>query len=116
MANNRKDFQMGVINDLFTSTSKNDLNSPIIEETKKDVDVRVESKPKEEVKEVKTITTKKRSYNLPTDLLEDIDKIVYMNRDIETNTDLVIKALRKYLSSKENKELLEEYDKLKGGK
>ena len=37
MANNRKDFQMGVINDLFTSTSKNDLNSPIIEETKKDV-------------------------------------------------------------------------------
>lgn len=112
---NKKDFQTGVMTDLFSPTSKKDFVSPVIEDTKKEVEQKVESKPKEE-KKVESIITKKRSYNLPTDILEDIDKIVYMNRDIKDNTDLLVRALRKYLSSKENKELIDEYDSIKGQK
>lgn len=53
----------------------------------------------------------KRNYYIPVDVLY---KIVYMDKDLKDNTVLVIKALRKYLDSKDCRDLLEEYDNLKG--
>ena len=112
MSNNKKDFK-GAMTGLFGESISNGLSSPVVEEKV----TKEESKPVEPKVEVKkeVITTKKRTYNLPTDILEDIEKLVYMDRDIKDNTDLIIRALKKYISSKDNQALLSEYDSIKGG-
>lgn len=108
MTNNKKDIQKGVFNDLFSSTSVDSIPSPIIEE-------KVEQ-PKKEMHEETEDKTKRKTYNIPTDIVEDMEKIVYMDRDIKDNTELLIIALRKYLESKHCKDLLKEYEIIKGGK
>lgn len=104
---NKQEEHKKVFNDIFDITSaeitRNEETEKKIEETKT-------------IKEVEKRNIKKRTYNIPNDILEDIEKVVYMDRDIKDNTGLVIKALREYLRSKEVKILIEEYEKLKGGK
>lgn len=110
MTNNKKDIQKNAFNDLFNTTSIDSVPSPVIEESITTIS------SIEEKKEERDTTTKRKTYNLPTDIVEDMEKIVYMDRDIKDNTDLLIKALRQYLDSKYCKDLLNEYNILKGGK
>lgn len=114
---NKKEKQKNAFNDLFEG-----IVEPI--EYKEEVIIEKESIENSDNTKVKTtsektknkIIRKKRNYYIPIDILEDIDKIVYMDRDLKDNTELVIRALRKYLDSKTCKDLLEEYNNLKGGK
>lgn len=112
MTNNKKNIQKTAFNDLFSNTSMDSIPSPIVEES--------ESIKKEEIKKEennsKTNKTQRKTYNIPIDIAENMEKIVYMDRDIKDNTDLLIKALRRYLDSKECKKLLEEYKVIKGEK
>lgn len=107
----KKDMMLGLLN-----KNKNDkiLFSPIVEESKAKELPKVEEKPKEVIsKKQEEVKTCKKTYNIPVDIVEDMKKVVYMDRDLKGQTDLLVKALRKYLSSKDVKELLEEYDNLK---
>lgn len=113
MTNNKKDIQKNAFNDLFSNTSMDSIPSPIVEESNT-IKTKEETKKEEEV--YRDTTTKRKTYNLPNDIVEDMEKIVYMDRDIKDNTDLVVKALRKYLDSKACKDLLEEYNTIKGRK
>ena len=102
---NKKDIQKNVFNDLFNNTTNDSLLSPVIEQ-----------QPKIEEENTKQDSdSKKRSYNLPKDILEDMEKIVYMDRDIKNNTELIIIALRKYFNSNYCKNLLKEYNSTKKG-
>lgn len=113
MKNNKKEFQKNAFTDLFSST--NDIQPIEHEEVKEEIIEEKEIKiNKIEKKENKKTITIKKNYNLPMDLVEDIEKIVYMDRDLENNTDLVIKAIKEYLNSEKNKALLEEYKTIKG--
>ena len=103
-----------------------------IKPVEKEVIKEVEQKTEEtlEIKEEKIITedtkvaseeTKstpnrlKRNYYIPVDMLEDMKKVVYMDRELGGNyTELVLTALRQYLDTK--KDLIKEYDKLKASK
>lgn len=114
---NKKEKQKNVFNDLFGSieTIEHNENTSIeIENKKVEKEEYKESKVKKITEQPKKIERKKRNYYIPVDVLDKIDKIVYMDRDLKDNTDLVIKALRKYLDSKDCRDLLEEYDNLKG--
>lgn len=113
MANSKKDIQKNAFNDLFSTTNMDSIPSPIVEKTN-NIQHKQEAK-KEEVVHKDNIT-KRKTFNIPNDIVEDMEKIVYMDRDIKDNTDLLIKALRKYLDSKTCKDLLEEYNIIKGGK
>ena len=107
MTTNKKDIQKNVFNDLFNNTINDSLSSPVIKQQQKT----------EEEKNIKQDSDlKKRSYNLPNDILEDMEKIVYMDRDIKNNTELIIIALKKYFESNYCKKLLEEYNNIKGKK
>lgn len=103
MNKNKSEFQKNIIGDLFTPTT-NDNNiffSPKVEENSQ------------------TLTDdvcKKRTYNIPVKILDNIEKIVYMDRDLKSNTDFLIKALESYLDSENCKKLLEEYNLIKGEK
>lgn len=113
MTNNKKDIQKNAFNDLFNTTSIDSIPSPIVEKPST-IQQKQETK-KEEIVNKDTIT-KRKTFNIPIDIVENMEKIVYMDRDIKDNTDLLIKALRKYLDSKDCKELLEEYNTIKGRK
>lgn len=55
---------------------------------------------------------KKRNYYIPVEMLEEMEKVVYMDRELRGNyTELVLRALRSYLDTKQD--LIKEYDKLK---
>ena len=117
MTNNKKNIQKTAFNDLFSNTSMDSIPSPIVEESES---IKKEEIKKEEIKKEennsKTNKTQRKTYNIPIDIAENMEKIVYMDRDIKDNTDLLIKALRRYLDSKECKKLLEEYKVIKGEK
>lgn len=116
MKNNKKEMQKNAFNDLFATTSKEQvISAPIIEEVniiqpKEEIKKEVSNKDKTTIKRI----TCRKTYNLPVDIIENITKILYMDRDTNTETEFIIKALEKYLDSKECKALLEEYNVLKG--
>lgn len=110
MPTNKKEKQKNAFNDLFSVTSKDSIPSPIIEETRKE-----HIEEKKEIEHKNNTTTKRRTFNLPTDILEDMEKVLYIDRDIKNNTELLIKALRTYLDSNTCKEQIKEYNLLKGG-
>lgn len=57
---------------------------------------------------------KKRNYYIPVEMLKEMEKVVYMDRELRGNyTELVLRALRSYLDTKQD--LIKEYDKLQGG-
>ncbi len=103
MKNNKNELQKKAFNDLFSETNNNFTSKTIIEEDKP-----------QKLENTKKIQTKRKTYNIPVDIVEDMEKIVYIDRDIKDNTELLIIALRNYLDSKTCKDLLMEYDKLKG--
>lgn len=96
-----------------------ELQNNIKEETSKHNDIKIKgndktiknkAQEKEEVKKAKT-------YRLPQQLINDIEKIVYMDRELRGNeTTLVTKAIESYIYSNENKELIKQYDELKESK
>ena len=115
---NKKEKQKNVFNDLFGAIETIEHKEEIIEEKTIEVSEdtkRIEIKTTSEQPK-KKVERKKRNYYIPVDILENIDKVVYMDRDLKDNTDLVIKALKKYLDSKACRDLLEEYNNLKGNK
>lgn len=114
---NKKEKQKNVFNDLFGAIETIEHKEEIKEEKTIEASEikKVEAKATSEQPK-KKVERKKRNYYIPIDILENIDKIVYMDRDLKDNTDLVVKALRKYLDSKACRDLLEEYDNLKGNK
>lgn len=69
----------------------------------------------EDNKENKIIPNrKKRNYYIPVEMLEEMEKVVYMDRELRGNyTELVLRALRSYLDTKQD--LIKEYDELQGG-
>lgn len=121
---NKKDKQKNVFNDLFGAIETIDHKEEVEikkEEIIEKSTIEASDNKKEEIKTTseqpnKRVERKKRNYYIPVDILENIDKVVYMDRDLKDNTDLVVKALRKYLDSKACRDLLEEYNNLKGGK
>lgn len=111
------------LNDLkgqLLKTKENDFDFDITEELKtnddsitKSVQIKKET-PKVQYKEE---TKKVKTYRLPLHLINDIDKIVYMDRELRGNeTTLITRALENYVYSKEGKELIKQYDELKGEK
>ena len=121
---NKKEKQKNVFNDLFGAIETIDHKEENIvekDEIKEEKTIETSEIKKIEVKTTseqpkKKVERKKRNYYIPVDILENIDKVVYMDRDLKDNTDLVVKALRKYLDSKACRDLLEEYNNLKGNK
>ena len=87
-----------------------------IKEEKKEIVKQEKIETKKEISKKEKQETTRKTFNIPIDIAEDMGKVVYMNRDIKDNTELLILALKKYLNSKENRELIEEYDTLKGTK
>lgn len=75
-------------------------------------------KIEEEIKETKTKkrdTKQAKTYRLPSQLINDIEKVLYMDRELRGNeTTLITKAIESYIYSKENNKLIEEYNQLKG--
>ncbi len=56
-----------------------------------------------------------KTYRLSPQLINDMNKVLYMDRELRGNeTTLITKAIEKYIYSKENKELIKQYDELKG--
>lgn len=109
MTISKKDIQKNAFNDLFSVTSE--TIKPV---SNKEAEIVKEDKVEKAEIVKKNDKFVRKNYNLPQDLVEDMSKIVYMNRDIKDNTELLILALRKYLDSKECKDLLKEYDTIKG--
>ena len=69
-----------------------------------------EKKGKQEIKKQKT-------YRFSPSLINDMDKVVYMDRDLRGNeTTLVTRAIEQYLASKENQDFMKQYDELKNNK
>ena len=106
---------------LKTKNNDFDFTIPDIETNKEDKVILKEEKnqvkkiekPKEEEKELK----KPKTYRFTPQLIEDMDKIVYMDRELRGNeTTLVTKAIENYIYSKEGKEFIRQYDELKGSK
>ena len=88
------------------------------EEVKEDIKIVKTEEPVEEIKETTTEEEKiepnriKRNYYIPVDMLEEMKKVAYMDRELGGNyTKLVLEALRQYLDTKQD--LIKEYDKLK---
>lgn len=104
---------------------KEETIQPIKEEVKKTTEEAIQPIKEEKVIEVKKNNKKvdseevkeipkrkKRNYYIPIDMLEEMKKVVYMDRELGGNyTELVLTALRQYLDSK--KDLIEEYNKIK---
>ena len=120
---NKKEKQKNVFNDLFGAIETIEHKEEVIVENKEVKEEKIiETSEEKKVEKIKTtseqpkkkVERKKRNYYIPVDILEKIDKVVYMDRDLKDNTDLVVKALNKYLDSKACKDLLEEYENLKG--
>ncbi len=89
---------------------KEEAIQPIKEEKVIEVKKNNKKVDSEEVKEIPK--RKKRNYYIPIDMLEEMKKVVYMDRELGGNyTELVLTALRQYLDSK--KDLIEEYNKIK---
>lgn len=106
---------------LKTKNNDFDFTIPDIETKKEDKVILKEEKkqekkiekPKEEEKELK----KPKTYRFTPQLIEDMDKIVYMDRELRGNeTTLVTKAIENYIYSKEGKEFIRQYNELKGSK
>lgn len=96
-----------------------ELFSPVIEESVAEelppLQAPLQAPKKEKKnKETKAKGTKRKTFNIPNDMDEQLEILIYMNRDIDDYTDLVLKVLKKYLNTKENKELIEEYYRIKG--
>lgn len=82
-----------------------------------DIEVKQKPKLKKEDKQEKEDIRKTKTYRLPQKLLNDMNKVVYMDRELRGNeTTLLIKAIENYIYSKDNKELMQQYDELKGNK
>ena len=79
-------------------------------EVKKDV-VKIEKEISKPKKEKKTETLQMLSFRLPPEIIENIDKYAYVER--ETKQDTIIKAFEKFFNSKEVKEILSQYDSIK---
>mgnify|MGYP005778075809 CR=1 FL=1 len=109
---NKKEKQKNVFNDLFGAIETIEHIEEVNQENAVE-ELKNNKSEKDVIKSKKTITIRK-NYNLPKDLVEDMEKIVYMDRDLKDNTELIIKALRKYIDSKACRDLLEEYHNLKG--
>lgn len=70
-------------------------------------------KTQEEKQEIK----KQKTYRFSPSLINDMDKVVYMDRDLRGNeTTLVTRAIEQYLASKENQDFMKQYDELKNNK
>ena len=83
-----------------------------IEEEMKKTPPKVESVEEPQKKEEVKFSTKAKTYRLPINLVQNIEKLLYMNRKFKYNeTALVIEALNSYISSQENQKLIEEYSK-----
>lgn len=117
------------INDLkgeLLKTKNSDFDFDITKELKevqqeeiKQQDIEIKQKPKlkKEDKQEKEDIRKTKTYRLPQKLLNDMNKVVYMDRELRGNeTTLLIKAIENYIYSKDNKELIQQYDELKGSK
>lgn len=115
MKENNQEQKKDIMKGLFTPSQKEKMAfSPVVEESQAKELPKVEDIKKDKPKAKKEeVGTKKRTYNIPVEILDDMAKVVYMNRDLNNQTELLIQALRKYLSSKEVKALLEEYETLK---
>lgn len=110
------------------NTFEFDLSKELETDPPKQEVIKDKEDPKEEIKksnnkkadQEKNKTEKKdikqsKTYRLPQQLVSDIEKIVYMDRELRGNeTTLITKAIEKYIYSKENKELIEQYNQLKG--
>lgn len=116
MKENNQEQKKDIMKGLFTPSQKEKMAfSPVVEESQAKELPKVEVKSKDFLAKAKKeeVGTKKRTYNIPVEILDDMAKVVYMNRDLNNQTELLIQALKKYLSSKEVKALLEEYETLK---
>ena len=91
---------------------KKEITPKIIEEER---EVKTEIKKEEDKITKKGSNPRRKNYILPQDIIDKMNIITYMDRDIKDNTDLVIKALSKYLDSNYCKNLINEYNILKGG-
>lgn len=114
---------------LKTKNNDFDFTIPDIETKKEDKIILKEEKkqekkiekPKEEEDKVilksEKESKKPKTYRFTPQLIEDMDKIVYMDRELRGNeTTLVTKAIENYIYSKEGKEFIRQYDELKGSK
>lgn len=82
-----------------------------------DTEIKQNSKVMKDKKQEKEDIRKTKTYRLPQKLIEDMNKVVYMDRELRGNeTTLLIKAIENYIYSKDNKELMQQYDELKGNK
>lgn len=79
-----------------------------------DTEIKQNSKVMKDKKQEKEDIRKTKTYRLPQKLIEDMNKVVYMDRELRGNeTTLLIKAIENYIYSKDNKELMQQYDELK---
>ena len=101
-----------VIEDIEEREVKIEITPKIIEEER---EVKTEIKKEEDKITKKGSNPRRKNYILPQDIIDKMNIITYMDRDIKDNTDLVIKALSKYLDSDYCKNLINEYNILKGG-
>lgn len=87
------------------------VKATIEEEKKLDEELKIEKKANN-TKKSKSNPNRK-NFILPTEIIEKMNIIAYMDRDIKDNTDLVIKALTSYLDSESCKKMIKEYYKIK---
>ena len=110
-----KTFEFDLSKDLETDPPKEETKK-ITEDPKK----QIKETSKNEVGQEQNKTEKKdtkqaKTYRLPQQLISDIEKVLYMDRELRGNeTTLITKAIESYIYSKENKKLIEEYNQLKG--
>ena len=85
--------------------------NPKVEQPKEKVVVE-KPKPIVEQKEEKKENPKQMlSFRIPTNVIDDIDKYAYVER--MNKQDVIIMALEKFFNSKDSKEVLSQYDKIK---
>lgn len=105
--------------DLYIDNKPQEVKEEVKEvkkvEQPKEVVSSVKPKPIIEKKEEKKESPKQMlSFRIPTDTIENIDKYAYVER--MNKQDVIIKALEKFFSSKESKEILSQYDEIRGRK
>lgn len=94
----------------FNFDISKEINEKKANTKKPQLKIEEQTERKEQTQEVK----RQKTYRLPQQLISDMEKIVYMDRELRSNeTTLVIKALENYVYSEEGKKIIEEYNKLK---
>ena len=101
------------------SVSNFDLEEELIKDAPKSDNkevIKTENNASETEKTKEKVKRVSRTYKLPQKLYNDIKKVVYMDRELRGNeTTLITKALENYVYSKENEDLIKQYDEMKGG-